>query len=73
MSQDPIHEPLEGLCRIFEAKRHPQKFEQAERRYNSRLGDIFFSHWYLMEPLHKIYHRKNSGSGKACSEILDMW
>ena len=46
--QNPIHQPLERLGRVLEAKGHPQELEQAERGYDPRLLNITRRHWDLV-------------------------
>ena len=53
-AEDAIHEPLECLRRILEAKRHPQEFKQSKRRNNGGLRNIVGRHWNLIEAADKV-------------------
>ena len=43
-----VHEPLERLRRIFQAKGHVQEFKQSKRSYDGRLADILSTNRYLI-------------------------
>jgi hypothetical protein len=53
-TQKGIHEALEGLSSIFEAKRHEMKFKQSEWSDYLRLWNVVFCHGYLIIALFQI-------------------
>ena len=43
-SEDCVHEPLKGLCHVFEAERYSQKLPQAKKGDDSCLRDVIWMH-----------------------------
>jgi len=58
VAEEHVHEPLEGLGRVPDAKRHEQVFKESKRSYNRRFGYIFWGHWDLVVPFDKVYARE---------------
>ena len=54
VAEELVHQPLEGLRGIAEAKRHEQVFEEAERRYNGRFRNVRRVHGNLVVPLDEV-------------------
>ena len=72
-SKHSVHQPLERLRRIFEAKRHPDKLEESKWRYYGGLLDMIFLHWDLMIPAYQINHGEDRSSGCDGAKGLDVW
>ena len=70
--QHLVHEALEGLPGIPEAKGHPQKLEEAEGGDHRRLGDVLGGHWHLVVPLPQIQLGEDLLAGQLGREILHV-
>ena len=46
--EDRVHEPLEGLCGVLEAKWHTEKLQKSERCNHCCLGHVLWVDWYLV-------------------------
>ena len=67
MAEDPVHESLERLCRVFQAEWHPEKFVESEGGDDGRLLDILLVHGDLVVPLDHV----NLGEDGALCQALD--
>ena len=72
VTQDIVHETLESLSRIFQTKRHGEKFIEAERRDDSRFGDIGGGDRNLMITFSEIQFREDGGTMEARGKILEI-
>ena len=61
-SKNSVHEQLECLCSIPEAKRHSHKLKQAEWDCDSGLGYICGGDWNLMIRVHEFQYGDDRGT-----------
>ena len=67
--QHLVHEALEGLHSIPEAKGHRQELKEAEGSDHRRLGDVLGGHWQLVVPLPQIQLGENLLAGQLGREV----
>ena len=69
---DVVHEVLERLRGIFEAKRHPCEFKESEGCGDRCLRDIFRTYGDLVVALHEVDFRKDLAPRKAGCEVMNV-
>jgi hypothetical protein len=65
MAKEPIHQPLECLSCVHEAKRHEQVLKQTKRRQDGGFLDVCWIHGDLVVPLDQV----NDGEKFAAMEF----
>ena len=72
MAKNPVHESLEGLCRVAEAERHPKELEQAEGCDDGGLGDVLGVHGHLEVTFGEVEFAEDVTAMEICRKILDI-
>ncbi len=71
-TENHIHEPLKGLCRVPEAEGHAHELEEAERGGECSLVDISRLHGDLMVGTYQVQLGEHGGTPKRGGGILDV-
>ena len=72
VSQDTIHEALEGLSSILQSKREAQELEQPERCDDCSLRYRALSHRDVVVAAHQVDNREDRLPGQTLVEIMDV-
>ena len=72
-TKDGVHEALECLGTIFQAKRHPKKLKGAEWSDNGGFRDMIRMHRDLMVCLCKVDLREDCATLETSREITHEW
>ena len=54
-AENLVDEPLECLCSVDQAKRHPDKFEESKWGGDGCLRNVLQLHWNLVVCPHQVY------------------
>ena len=68
----PVHEELESVSSIPEAKGHHNKLPEAEGSHNGSLGNVHRVHHDLIIPFHQVNLGKNRLTTKPLGKILNV-
>ena len=69
--ENGVHQPLEGLCGIFEAKRHTEEFEKSKRADNGSLWNVVWVNGYLVIASDQVHFAEEDLTGQVGREIVD--
>ena len=72
VSKGVVHQPLEGLGGVLEAKRHVEVLEQAEGGDDGCLRDSGSGDWHLVVALDQVQLAEDLASGQAAVEVLHV-
>ncbi len=72
-TEEGVHEALEDLSGIFEAKWHEIELEEAKGGYYCCLWDVVFLRRYLIITLLQIQFGKDGGTMKMSRQVLEVW
>ena len=71
-TEEMIHEPLESLSSIAEAKRHFGEFKKTERSDNGSFGNIGGGDRNLVITLHQVQFGENRGAMETGGEVMEI-
>ena len=71
-TEEMIHEPLESLSSIAEAKRHFGEFKKTERGDNGSFGNIGGGDRNLVITLHQVQFGENCGAMETGGQVVEV-
>ena len=73
ITQNLIHEALENVTSVSEAKRHAKKFEHPKGGDDSGLLDVLRRNWHLIVSFLKVQFGKHCRTVNPQGEIGNVW